>query len=62
MVRGDVASTTTANGFLYARTMALLLWKVTRGGQHPPMKKQGQSSSPDPVLNIVINKLYGKAQ
>ena len=25
----------------YARTMALLLWKVTRGGQYPPMKKQG---------------------
>ena len=24
--------------------MALLLWKVARGGQCPPMKKQGQTA------------------
>ena len=47
----------------HVRTMALLLWKVSRGVQSSPMKKPGRqraaqsvdSSSPDPVLNIVIN-------
>ena len=47
----------------YVRTVAFLLWWATRGGKSSSMMKQGQrlhaaqsgeSSSPDPVLNIVI--------
>ena len=68
MDRGIMASTRLAYADFYVCNMASLLWTVIREDQWSPIKKQdlkqaargGESSSPDPVLNIVTKKCVEK--